>query len=136
MCNAPNSIRTGLSLDPWEIGELEARASVPLHQVEVSTIPSIFAASPPDDQAPSDECQSHQFCWCKSNESADFTICINCNGEVHKVCANLFFFQKPSKHGFIPQKDLLPYGKLRLRKMSLTERQSVYICLLGQDKIV
>ena len=50
MCNAPNSIRTGLSLDPWEIGELEARASVPLRQVVVPTIPSIFAASLPDDQ--------------------------------------------------------------------------------------
>ena len=70
------------------------------------------------------------------NESADFTICINCNGEVHKVCANLFFFQKPSRHGFIPQKDLSSYGKSRLRKMSLTERQSVYICLLCQDRIV
>jgi hypothetical protein len=85
---------------------------------------------------PINECQSRQFCWCKSNESADITICINCNGEVHKVCANFFFFQKPSKHCFIPQKDLLPYGKLRLRKMSLTERQSVYICLLGQNRIV
>jgi len=102
MCNDPNPIRTGLLLDPWEIGELEARASVPLRQV-VPTIPSIFAASSPDDQTPSDECQSRQFCWCKSNESADFTICINCNGEVHKVCANLFFFQKPSaSHRSLP----------------------------------
>ena len=60
MCNDPHSIRTGLSLDPWEIGELEARASVPLRQV-VPTIPSIFAASPPDNQTPSNECQSRQF---------------------------------------------------------------------------
>ena len=135
MCNDPHPIRTGLSLNPWEIGEFEACASVPLRQV-VPIIPSIFAAPPPNDQTPSDECQSHQFCWCKSNESADFTICINCNGEVHKVYADLFFFQKPSEHGFIPQKDLLPYGKLRLRKMSLMERQSVYICLLCQDRIV
>jgi len=52
------------------------------------------------------------------------------------VCANLFFFQKPREHGFIPQKDLSHYGKSRLRKMSLTERESVYICLLCQDRIV
>ena len=78
------------------------------------------------------------------NESADFTICINCNGEVHMVCADLFFFQKPSEHGFsfsehggfIPQKDLSHYRKSRLRKISLMERQSVYICLLCQDRIV
>jgi len=73
MYNDPNPIRTGLLLDPWKIGELETHASIPLHQV-VPTIPSIFAASPPDDQMPSNECQSRQFCWCKSNESADLTI--------------------------------------------------------------
>jgi hypothetical protein len=137
MCNDPNPIQTGLSLDPWEIGELEAaRASVPVCQVVVPAIPSIVAASPPNDQTPSNECQSRQFFWCKSNESADFTICIDCNGEVHKVCANLFFFQKPSKHSFIPQKDLSPYAKSQLRKMSVTERESVYICFLCQDRIV
>jgi hypothetical protein len=52
------------------------------------------------------------------------------------VCADLFIFQKPSEHGFIPQKDLSHYGKSRLGKMSLTERQSGYICLLCQDRIV
>ena len=135
MCNDPHPIQTGLSLNPWEIGELEARASVPLRQV-VPIIPSIFAAPPPDDQTPSDECQSHQFCWCKSNEPADFTICIDCNGEVHMVCADLFFFRKPSKNGFIPQKDLAQHAKSRLRKMSLKERESVYICFLCQDRIV
>ena len=128
MCNDPHPIRTGLLLDLWEIGELEAYSSIPLRQVA--------ASPPPDDQTPSDECQSHQFCWCKSNESADFTICINCNGEVHMVCADLFFFQKPSKNGFIPQKDLSQHAKLRLRKMSLKERESVYICFLCQDRIV
>jgi hypothetical protein len=107
-----------------------AKWGLPFHQSSLSPV------SPPDDQMPSDECQSCQFCWCKLNESADFTICINCNGEVHMVCADLFFFQKPSEHGFIPQKDLSHYGKSRLRKMSLTERQSVYICLLCQDRIV
>jgi len=52
------------------------------------------------------------------------------------VCANLFFFQKPSKNGFIPQKDLSQHAKSRLRKMSLKERESVYICFLCQDRIV
>ena len=70
------------------------------------------------------------------NESADFTICINCNGEVQKVCANLVFFQKPSKDGFIPTKDLSQHAKMRLPKMSLAERESVYVCLLCQDRIV
>jgi hypothetical protein len=36
MCDVPHPIRTGLSLDPWEIGELEARA---LRQVVVPTPP-------------------------------------------------------------------------------------------------
>jgi hypothetical protein len=52
------------------------------------------------------------------------------------VCADLLFFQKPSKDGFIPKKDLSQHAKMRLRKMSLTERESVYICLLCQDRIV
>ena len=128
MCNDLHPIRTGLSLDPWEIGELETRSSIPLRQV---------AASPPlDDQTPSEECHAHQFCWCKSNEPADFTICIDCNGEVHMVCADLFFFQKPSKNGFIPQKDLSQHAKSRLQKMSLKERESVCICFLCQDRNV
>ena len=113
MCNDPHPIRTGLSLDPWEIGELEARSSIPLCQVA--------ASPPPDDQSPSEECHACQFCLCKSNEPADFTICIDCNGEVHMVCADLFFFQKPSKNGFIPQKDLPQHAKSRLRKMPLTK---------------
>ena len=75
MCNDPHPIRTGLSLDPWEIGELEARSSVPLRQV----VPT--AASPPINQTPSDEFHARQFCWCKSNEPADFNICIDCNGD-------------------------------------------------------
>jgi hypothetical protein len=41
MCNNPHPIQTPLSLDPWEIGELEARVSV-----VVPTIQSIFADSP------------------------------------------------------------------------------------------
>jgi hypothetical protein len=45
------------------------------------------------------------------------------------VCADLLFLQKPSKNGFIPQKDLSQHAKSQLRKMSLTERESVYICL-------
>jgi hypothetical protein len=52
------------------------------------------------------------------------------------VCADLLFFQKPSKDGFIPKKDLSQHVKNRLRKMSLAERESVYICLLCQDRIV
>ncbi|MFN5938911.1 MAG: hypothetical protein ACK44C_00885, partial [Polaromonas sp.] len=55
MCNDPHLIRTGLSLDPWEIGELEARSSIPLRQVA--------ASPPPDDQTPSEECHARQFCW-------------------------------------------------------------------------
>jgi len=128
MCNDPHPIRTGLLLDLWEIGELEAYSSIPLRQVA--------ASPPPNDQSPSKECHARQFCWCKSNDPADFTICIDCNGEVHMVCANLFFFQKPSKKGFIPQKDLSQHAKSRLRKMSLMERESVYICFLCQDRIV
>jgi len=136
MCNDPHPIRTGLSLGPWEIDKLKARASLPLRQV-VPTLPSIFDASPPDDNTPGgDECQSRQFCCSKSNDAADFTICINCNGEVHMVCADLFFFQKPSEHGHIPQKDLSQLGKTRLRKMASTAKESVYICLLCQDRIV
>ncbi len=68
MCNNPHPIQTPLSLDPWEIGELKARASV-----MVPTIPSIFADSPPDNEMPS-ECMSRQFCCSKSNETADFTL--------------------------------------------------------------
>jgi len=73
MCNDPHPIRTGLSLDPWEIGELEALSSIPLRQVA--------ASPPPDDQTPSEECHARQFCWCKLNEPADVTIYIDCNGE-------------------------------------------------------
>ena len=51
MCNDPHPIRTGLSLNPWEIGEFEACASVPLRQV-VPIIPSIFAAPPPMTRRP------------------------------------------------------------------------------------
>jgi hypothetical protein len=125
MCNDPHPIRAGLSLDPWEIGELEARS---LRQVA--------ASPPPDDKTSSDECHARQFCVSKSNEPTHFTIYIDCNGEVHMICADLLFFQKPSKDGFIPKKDLAQHAKLRLRKMSLTERESVYICLLCQDRIV
>jgi hypothetical protein len=39
MCNDPNPIQTGLLLDPWEIGELEARASVPLRQMVAAPPP-------------------------------------------------------------------------------------------------
>jgi hypothetical protein len=125
MCNDPHPIRAGLSLDLWEIGELEAHS---LRQVA--------ASPPPDDKTSSDECHGRQFCVSKSNEPTHFTICIDCNGEVHMVCADLLFFQKPSKDGFIPKKDLSQHAKLRLRKMSLTERESVYICLHCQDRIV
>ncbi len=128
MCNDPHPIRTGLLLDPWENGELETRSSVPLRQVA--------AFPPPNDQTPSDECHARQFCWSKSNEPTHFTICINCNGEVHMVCADLLFFQKPSKNSFIPQKDLSQHAKSRLRKMPLTERESVCIWFLCQDRIV
>ena len=114
-----------MSLDPWEIGELEARS---LHQV---------AASPPhNDKTSSDECHARQFCVSKSDDPNHFTICIDCNGEVHMVCGDLLFFQKLSKDGFIPKKDLSQHAKMRLRKMSLAERESVYICLLCQDRIV
>ena len=129
MCNDPHPIRTGLSLDPWEIGELEALSSIPLCQVA--------ASPPPTTRRPAKNAMHVSFvCWCKSNEPADFTICIDCNGEVHMVCADLFFFQKPSKNGFIPQKDLSQHAKSRLRKMSLKERESVYICFLCQDRNV
>ena len=125
MCNDPHPIRAGLSLDPWEIGELEAHS---LHQVA--------ASPPPDDKTSSDECHARQFCVSKSNDPNHFTLCIDCNGEVHMVCADLLFFQKPSKDGFIPKKDLSQHAKMRLRKMSLAERESVYVCLLCQDRIV
>jgi hypothetical protein len=66
MCNDPHPIRAGLSLDPWEIGELEARS---FRQVAAST--------PPDDKTSSDECNARQFCVSKSNEPNHFTICID-----------------------------------------------------------
>ena len=120
----PHPVRVGLLLDPWEIGELEARS---LRQVA--------ASPPPVDQTFSDECHARQFCVSKSNEPTHFTICIDCNGEVHMVCADLLFFQEPTKNGFIPKKDLSQHVKLRLRKMPLKERESVYICFLCQDRI-
>jgi hypothetical protein len=86
MCNDPHPIWAGLSLDPWEIGELEARS---LRQVA--------ASPPPDDKTPSDECHARQFCVSKSNDPNHFTICIDCNGDVHMVCADLLFFQKPAR---------------------------------------
>ncbi len=81
MCNDPHPIRAGLSLDPWEIGELEARA---LRQVAASP-------PPPDDKTSSDECHARQFCVSKSNDPNHFTICIDCNGEVHMVCGDLLY---------------------------------------------
>ena len=76
VCNDPNPIRTGLSLDPWEIGELEARSSVPLRQVA--------ASPPPDDKTFSDECHARQFCVSRSNEPTHFTICIDCDQPTHR----------------------------------------------------